>query len=460
MGIIATRGSEYLGAHTGRDTETCRSALHFEALCRTARALFDVPAASVHLGNDSLCWIDLATPDDRAVWEFVTSAVGHLDIGGSVLWIEDTLEDATFARCPYVMERPKLRFIASTTFGPAGAGRLLLFDTRARTASADNLRRLEDLGAIAQQQLSLSKAAQEAKEREAGFRLLAETSTDTIVRGNLDGIRLYVSPSVKALLGYEAEELVGRKAIELTHRDDLPAFQSLMKDVRAGRLEVGVSEQRQRHRDGSWVWLEASLRLTYDQTTGNPNGYVASVREIGRRKKLEARLAQLATSDDLTSLPNRMLFGQRLLEAVEHTRQTGRCFALLYMDIDGFKQVNDSLGHPAGDAVLRDIATRFRSVLRADDTLARLGGDEFAFILTVNRAEAAELAQHLIAMAGRPFRYGEVDIMIGLSIGIACAPEDGLHPDDLLTRADQALYNAKAAGKNTYCYFDETLPSR
>nr|WP_284701495.1 diguanylate cyclase [Rhodoplanes tepidamans] len=352
---------------------------------------------------------------------------------------------------------PALRFVAAVSLGPDGRDRLVLFDTRPRARSVEGLRRLDDLGAIARQQVSLSTAARDATDREAEFRLLAETSTDTIVRGDLDGNRIYVSPSVKTLLGYAPEELVGRRAVELTHPDDLPAFRCLMTDVRAGRLDVGVTEQRQRHRDGSWVWLEASLRLTFDRPTGAPNGYVASVRDIGRRKALEAQLAQLAMSDELTGLPNRNLFGKRLLEAVENTRRTGRCFALLYMDIDGFKQVNDNLGHAAGDALLREIATRFRAVLRSDDTVARLGGDEFAFILTVNRTMAADLTQRLIAVAEEPFRYGDADFMIGLSAGIACAPDDGLTPDSLLVRADRALYTAKAAGKGVYRYFDPSM---
>ncbi|RAI44569.1 hypothetical protein CH341_08335 [Rhodoplanes roseus] len=458
MEVPATRGSDLPGVGTGRDSTTSLSALHFQTFCRIARAVFDVPAAAVCIGSDPFGCIDLAASEDREAWAFATSAAGHLGIAGPMLWVEDTLDDAAWAGRSYVTGAPKLRFIASMPFGPAGIGRLSLFDTRARAASLDGFQRLEDLGTIAGQQVSLVKAARAAADREAEFRLLAETSTDTIVRGDLEGVRLYVSPSVKALLGYDPGDLVGRKAVELTHPDDLPAFWSLMNDVRAGRLDVAVSEQRQRHRDGSWVWMEASLRLTYDTETGQPNGYVASVRDIGRRKELEARLARLATSDELTGLPNRMLFAQRLLDAVDQTRRTGCCFAVLYMDIDGFKPVNDSLGHQAGDAVLREMATRVRSVLRTDDTVARLGGDEFAFILRVNRAGATDVAQRLIAVAERPFRYGDTDILVGLSIGIACAPDDGLHPDDLLTRADRALYRAKAAGKNTFCCFDEPPP--
>lgn len=426
-------------------------AIRFDALCRTARALFDVAAVSVSLQDESFLWIELADETGRAAWEAAAAALAQ-SAGDRPLWVADTRQQDS-AGLPGIAALPALRFFAAAPFGPAGAGRLCLFDTRPHAGSAEASRRLGDLAAIADQSLNLLRAAQAATQREAEFRQLTEVSTDTIVRGDLDGIRRYVSPSVKTLLGYEPAELLDRKASELTHPDDLPAFAALMRKVREGKLDIGVSEQRQRHKDGSWVWLEAFVRLTRDETTGAATGYVSSVRGIGQRKALEVELERRASHDALTGLPNRQLFETHLLKAAARMRRNGGEFSLLFMDIDNFKWVNDSLGHQAGDAVLREAAQCFLSVLRTEDVVARMGGDEFTALIETGRAEAAILAQRLIAALSRSFQYEGQAISIGLSIGIACAPANGLIPEKLLACADHALYEAKAAGKNTFRFF-------
>jgi len=410
--------------------------------------MFAVSAVSICLNGGREHWVDFAEGLDRDAWWFVTVPDQWPD---ARRWIPNLLADESFAALPYVTAVPRLRFIASMPFGPDGIGRLTLFDTVEQPWSAEAIRRLEDLGTIADQGLRLLQAAREA----ALFRQLADTTTDTIVRGDLNGNRLYISPSVRDLLGYEPEELIGRKAVDVTHPDDLPAFRRLMQKVREGRLGVGVIELRQRHKDGGWVWMEASVRLTIDQATGQPDGYVSTVRETSHRKELETKLEYLASYDDLTGLPNRALFGQRLRETIERTRCSGGRFILLYMDLDRFKQVNDQLGHQAGDAVLRETAARFQTVLRARDVVARLGGDEFAAILEASRSEAAHLSDRLIAAIGRPIRYEQRDISVGLSIGIASAPENGSTHEALLSSADQALYGAKKKGRNRFCFFDE-----
>lgn len=407
--------------------------LRFDALCRTACALFAVPAATVHLTDGGGRWSSL---EDEG-WAAVT-APG--------VWADD----------PVVTEdgagRPPARFFACVLFGRCGTGRLCLYDIRPRRLDAHDRAALDDLAAVAGQSLDLFREACAAAGREADFRLLAETSSDTIVRGNLDGVRLYISPSVRTLLGYEPEELIGHRAAELVHPDDAAPFGAMMQRVRAGDLDVGVTEMRQRHRDGAWVWMEASVRLTHDPVSGAPNGYVASVRGVAERKRTEARLEHLASHDSLTGLPNRTLLARRLDAAIAGARSGGQPFALLCMDLDHFKPVNDTHGHQAGDAVLREVAVRLRAAIRPSDTAARLGGDEFAVIHTIKAspAEAAAVAERLIQAVAEPFRVGDVPVFIGLSIGIVCAPAGGLDPDALLSAADRALYDAKTAGRNTY----------
>lgn len=381
--------------------------LRFDLLCGLACRMFGMAAAVIHIQGTS------------KVWHAGLPVEGHSPV-------------------------------ASLPFGDGDAGRFFLFGPESGAFGADELRQFEQFAALAQEQLRLFKLAQEAMRRESDFRLLTEAATDTIVRGNLDGVRLYVSPSVTELLGYAPQELVGHKAIELTHPDDLPEFMALMQEIRSGRLRIGRTEQRQRHKNGSWVWLEASIRMTLDRRSGLPDGYVVSARGIGHRKQLEAQLKHLAEVDDLTGLPNRAAFSASLELALEQAHQGDAKVVLFYMDLDGFKQANDRFGHAAGDAVLRETAARLQASLRESDRVFRLGGDEFT-VLSGGQSDtdAIALAQRLIAEIARPYVVDTAHISIGLSVGIACGPEHGQQAARLLECADQALYCAKKAGKNT-----------
>ena len=393
----------------GRVDEAGLADLRLDLLCGLACDMFGMAAASIQIQGTSKVWHD----------------------GGS----------AAGEGSPLV----------SVPFGDGGVGRFSLFGPASKEFGEGELRQFEQLAALAQEQLRLFKLAQEALRRESDFRLLAEASTDTIIRGDLNGVRLYVSPSIKDLLGYAPQELLGRKAIELAHPDDVSAFMAMMAEIRAGRLQVGRTEHRQRHKDGSWVWLEASIRLTMDRHTGEPDGYVVSVRGIGHRKQLEAQLKHLAEVDDLTGLPNRASFSASLDLAIERARQGGGSVVLFYMDLDGFKQVNDTFGHATGDAVLRTTAERLQASLRESDRVFRLGGDEFTVLSFDARGgmDAIALAQRLIAAIARPFTVDAACIRIGLSVGVACWPKHGAEAGQLLECADQALYCAKKAGKNT-----------
>lgn len=319
---------------------------------------------------------------------------------------------------------------------------------------ADN-GQLASLAAIASAHLRVLVAGRQAADEASLYRLMTENSTDTLVRGNLDGVRLYISPSVRRLLGYEPDELVGRRAAEIVHPEDAEAFRQVLRDLREGRIEEGVSEQRQRHKDGSWIWIEALIKRTID-ATGLPDGYVVSVRDISKRKSTETRLEHLASHDALTNLPNRSLVHAFLRRTLSQDASDSLPFAVLYLDLDRFKPINDTFGHEAGDLILRKVADRFRGALRKDDLIARVGGDEFVVVTgKIGRAAATALASRLIAIAAEPIAISEdVEIGIGLSIGIAFTANAGRDPDFLIKNADRSLYAAKSSGRNTYRMVD------
>ncbi|GJE16573.1 diguanylate cyclase domain-containing protein [Methylobacterium marchantiae] len=441
-------GHEKAGATDGI-ARTILPAPDFSECCRIARALFHAEVASVCLRGESRTWTDFGSGAGPELRNAAEMADGRPDWEWPALWCGDTRTDQAFAGW-LPAGNADVGFFASAPFGPDRIGRLSVLDARPQAGSAEKLRLLTDLAAMAGQIYDLARAVREATEREAEFRHLAEMSTDTIIRGNLDGVRLYVSPSIRALLGYEPEELVGRKAIDIAHPDDVPNFRRFMQSVRDGHIDVAVIELRLQHKEGGWIWMEASLRLSRDPDSQAPNGYVVSVRDVGRRKLLEERLEQLASFDPLTGLPNRTQFSQRLHAALDRSRRIGESIALFYMDLDNFKGINDTMGHAAGDSVLKACAARLRAELRQCDVVARLGGDEFTAILTADESELPELAQRLVSAVGVPIPYGGRELRVGLSIGIARAPRDGTSPDVLLSAADRALYRAKAAGRNTF----------
>lgn len=412
-----------------------------DALGAVLKELFAVSHAELWLDANTrrLCGMD---PEGGA-----EALPAPADGSGSIRTVEDAAVDPEAS----ALSRLGLRFAVRVPLGlPDGRrGALLLADTAPRHFEPVDRHRLAGLSAVAGELVCLAIGQRHAGEREALYRLLAENSTDTIVRGDLDGVRLYVSPSVRTLLGYEPAELIGQRAIDITHPDDVEDFRRSMEDLRAGRVELLVSEQRQRRRDGGWVWLEALVKLTRD-AEGRPDGYVASVRDISRRKAAEQRLAYIASHDLLTGLPNRSVMQARVAQELSRARRQGGQFALMVLDLDGFKQVNDTFGHEAGDAALRSAAERFRRTLRAEDLAARVGGDEFVVVQGSGGSAdgALLLADRLIRAMAEPIAIGDRRIAVGLSVGVVLAPVEGLDADGLMRAADQALYRAKQEGRN------------
>jgi diguanylate cyclase (GGDEF)-like protein len=190
-------------------------------------------------------------------------------------------------------------------------------------------------------------------------------------------------------------------------------------------------------------------------------GYVATHEDVTEQKRAEARIAHMARHDALTDLPNRVLFREHMDEALAGVRRRGGPVAVLCLDLDHFKQVNDTLGHPVGDALLKAVATRLQGCLRERDVMARLGGDEFAIIQFGSGAqEASAIAQRIVESIASPFAIDSHQVLVGTSIGIAIAPDDGLDADRLLKNADMALYKAKADGRGTFRFFEGEMDAR
>ena len=213
--------------------------------------------------------------------------------------------------------------------------------------------------------------------------------------------------------------------------------------------ESQIFEWLCRTKDGTLFWTEISLRFTQ---FGNTPAMVGIVRDIAERKRMDAQIVYMAQHDLLTGLANRSMFMTALDQAIAQSLRTGKMFAVLCLDLDHFKDVNDLRGHLTGDRLLRIVAERLRAVVRLNENVARFGGDEFAILLSdlSDPAEIAALAARLIVSIGNPFSIDGIDIHVGASIGVAVYGENACDAETLLSQADIALYRAKAEGRRDH----------
>ncbi len=245
----------------------------------------------------------------------------------------------------------------------------------------------------------------------------------------------------------------------LVHPEDAPLTERTLEDHLEGRTALYECEHRMRRSDGTWAWLLTRGRVVARAEDGRPLRFVGTQIDISARKAAEGQIAHMARHDGLTDLPNRALFYDRLDERLGELRQRGGSAAVLCLDLDRFKAVNDRLGHLAGDTVLRAVAHRIRVEVHAEDVVARLGGDEFAVLVAEGGDLAAieDLARRLIRSVNAPIPFGEQRMEVGLSIGIARMPEHGQSGEEVFKRADLALYRAKLEGRNTHRVFESAM---
>jgi diguanylate cyclase (GGDEF)-like protein/PAS domain S-box-containing protein len=326
------------------------------------------------------------------------------------------------------------------------------------------LRSVSDLtGAVivnAQIEEARRSAERDRVATEQRYRALVENSSDGVALIDRDGKFVYAGPSTTRVLGYSERELVGRNFAELVHPDDATFATKRMREL----IEVDESEAdgevRLLHKDGSWRWIEGVYKnLLRNQSVG---ALVMNYRDVTERKLAEQQLEQLAYRDSLTNLPNRFLFHDRLEHALDQSRRRNRGLGLMYIDLDRFKVVNDTLGHTMGDKLLQIVGRRLREMLRADDTIARLGGDEFAVILPdLERAEdAGIIGRKLLQTLRSPITIDGHELHTSGSIGISMFPGDGEDADTLIKHADAALYRAKDLGRNSVQLFATSMNAR
>ena len=302
----------------------------------------------------------------------------------------------------------------------------------------------------------------ERRQAEEKFQSLLKSAPDAIVIIEQNGDICLANLQVEQLFDYNSTELLG-KSIELLVPDQ--CFQTQQSNPGAFSAEQDVKPQPKDRelygvrRDGTAFPIEISL-APIKTNAGLLTTIV--IRDITETKRAEARLVQQANFDTLTGLPNRLLAADRLSQALAHAHRKGLSVAVMFLDIDRFKNVNDTLGHSIGDKLLTEVASRLRVSVKEDDTVARLGGDEFLIILPEldTLASAEIVAERILEELGRPFSLEDRELFTSASIGITGYPEDSDDPDMLLRNADSAMYQAKDAGRNTFRFFTPEMNIR
>ncbi|MCW9049095.1 MAG: EAL domain-containing protein [Deltaproteobacteria bacterium] len=308
-------------------------------------------------------------------------------------------------------------------------------------------------------------------ESERIHRFIVNNSPDFIYMLNTQGVFTYVNDMVEKLLGYKRDELLGKHFSSIIHAHNADEIHKFFSEQRAGeratqsaevRLLVNQANDRVQSLDNYELVVELNAVGMYEEDqTGEKifTGTLGSARDVTERKRTQDRINHQAYHDLLTRLPNRALFNDRMSQAFAHARRTGENFALMFMDLDRFKLINDTLGHVMGDRVLQFVSERILDCLRAEDTLCRFGGDEFSLLLPniSTKESVASVAEKILKAVRQPFHVNNHELYLSMSLGVAMFPIDGETRETLLQSADIAMYQVKDNGKDGYCFYSDTM---
>jgi diguanylate cyclase (GGDEF)-like protein/PAS domain S-box-containing protein len=290
------------------------------------------------------------------------------------------------------------------------------------------------------------------RESEERYRKLVELSPDGISI-HAEGKFVFINPAGARILGAEhPDQIIGMSALDVVHPDFKDMVKSRTEQLEKSADMVPWMEEKYVRLDGGVIDVEvAGIKFVYE----GKHAVQRLFKDITERKQVEQRLERLALYDTLTGLPNRMLFFDRLNQLLALARRNQYVLALLYMDLDNFKHINDTFGHEVGDLVLIEVSKRMTSCTRSSDTVARMGGDEFIGICARIAApgDAAVVASKVIAVLARPFRIKGLELAMGVSIGSSIYPLDGDDAETLVNKADAAMYKIKQSGKGGFRFF-------
>lgn len=274
---------------------------------------------------------------------------------------------------------------------------------------------------------------------------------------SLEGRWLRANRALAELTGYPQDQLVGMGFQDITHPDDLPKDFNALQEMIEGMRDRFQTEKRYFHADGHVIWISLSTTIVRD-SEGKPMYLLSQMQDIGERKETEKRLTHRASHDELTGLPNRGVLEDRMVLAFNRQRRERKPISVLYLDLDGFKRVNDTHGHDAGDYLLVAVAKRLTALVRPTDVVSRLGGDEFAILCeAMNEQGATQLAKRIVEVVPKPIEVEGRRLTVTPSVGIALSRDPAIRPGELLADADMAMYFAKEESRSGFAFFEDEL---
>ena len=302
------------------------------------------------------------------------------------------------------------------------------------------------------------RAEERLRSSEARFRGIFENAPFGILLVDLYGSIFQVNSSAATLLGYQQTNMHGLNLSSILESTEQQGLKTTLGALNKNDVVSETTERRLVCHDGQIIWANFHITLQRNRA-GDPVYYIVQISDLTDIKRNQQRIERMAFYDTLTDLANRRLFHDRLETAIQKAELNGRCGALLYLDLDNFKRVNDTLGHQVGDQLLREIALRLERCVRSEDTVSRTGGDEFSILLeTINApADAANVAQKVIEQLSQPVFISGHPLVVSTSIGITILPTDSTDPNELMRNADLAMYKAKDNGRKNYQFYSQDL---
>jgi diguanylate cyclase (GGDEF)-like protein/PAS domain S-box-containing protein len=402
-----------------------------------------------------------------SAWAFYAQSPEQAPLAGPLGLLSRTVEDAAPVWLSELLAEPRFaRKAAAVAAGlrtglafPVQAGGEMLgvvelLSRRYLEADADLLQSLYFVGRQIGQFLHRKRAESALRESEAHFRALVEQASDSLFVHDIDGRILDVNRHGCATLGYTRDELLRMTIWDI-------AQELTVRDLRALREQLGTRapvsmESRYRRKDGTSLAVEISIGpIAID----GQQHLLSLVRDISERQQMEEHIRHLAFHDSLTDLPNRAMFGRYISHAIVQAERYRRSLALLFIDLDRFKNINDTLGHEAGDRLLQEMGRRLKACLREGDLIARMGGDEFVVLVeeVADPAYVAHIARKILGALVREYVLDGQVVHITASIGISLYPQDGRDEKALMRFADIAMYRAKEKGKNGFQFFSSQM---
>ena len=433
----------------------------FENMVQLASYICKTPIAAVSLVDEHRQWFKAIVGIDAKETSRDVAFCAHAILQDEIMVVPDALNDERFFDNPLVSDGPGIRYYAGVPLvTPSGMhlGTLCVIDTEPRELLKEQLDAVKTLADSVMAHLNLRLSHKEIRKYVDELQLSAtifESATEGIIITDHENRFVTVNPAFTKTTGYTLEEVVGKTpAILKSGKQDKEFYNKMYKELHENGHWDG--ELWNKRKDGKLYAEWLSMKIIYNED-GSTRMHLAIFSDVTEKKQADEIIWKQANFDALTKLPNRQLFQDRLEHELKLAHRTGSLMALLFIDLDHFKNINDTLGHDMGDLLLVKASKRISGSVRESDTVARMGGDEFTVILPLinSSSDAIKIAKMIVEKMSQPFDIDRNSVKISASVGIAIYPNNAKDTKELLKNADKAMYVAKRNGRNGFCVYED-----